>query len=53
MTVHVPVPLIMETEAVAGLVPETAPTVQIPVVPVIVGGTPLPVLVAVTLKLEP
>ncbi len=51
VTLQVPVPLIMVTNAVAGLTPETAPTEQIPAVPVIVGATP-ELVVAVTVKLE-
>ena len=46
-----PVPTIMVTVAVAGLVPVTAPTVQMPAVPVMVGAIPASV-VAVTVKVE-
>ena len=50
--VQVPVLLIIWTWAVAGLMPVTAPTVQIPAVPEIVGATPAFVM-AVTGKLTP
>ena len=49
---QLPVPLIIVIGAVAGLVPLTAPTVQIPAVPAIVGTTPA-FVVAVTTKLLP
>ena len=50
---HVPAPALIVTVAVAGEIPLTAPTVQTPAVPVMVGATaPRALVVAVTVKVD-